>query len=67
MTVKELIEQLSAMPDNYDVLTKKTELFGNVGEVACVRIDEYARFGVSIPCVLITDEWEYLEKEGESK
>lgn len=65
MTVKELIEQLSAMPDNYDVLTKKTELLGNVGEVVCVRIDEYASFGVSVPCVLITDEWGYLEKESD--
>lgn len=67
MTVKELINQLSAMPDNYDVLTKKTELLGNVGEVACVRIDKYARFGNPVPCVLITDEWGYLEKEGETE
>ena len=63
MKVKELINQLSTMPDNYDVLTKKTELLGNVGEVVCVRIDEYASFGASVPCVLITDEWKYLEEE----
>lgn len=67
MTVKELIDQLSDMPDNYDVLTKKTELLGNVGEVVCVRIDKYARFGSAIPCVLITDEWECLEKEGDKE
>lgn len=66
MTVKELINQLSAMPENYDVLTKKTELLGNVGEVVCVRKDKYARFGDPIPCVLITDEWDYLEEEGEA-
>ena len=63
MTVKELKEKLSNFPDDYVVLTKKTDIGGNCGEVGCVRKDEYASFGVVSPCVLITDEFGYEESE----
>ena len=63
MKVKELIEQLSKFPEDYEVLTKKTDIGGNCGLVGCVREDEYATFGVVCPCVLITDEFGYGEEE----
>lgn len=56
MTVKELIEKLKEFPDNMEVMTKKTELLGNVGYVFSVYQDSYGFFGVDIPCVLISDE-----------
>lgn len=58
MTVKELIEKLKACDPNADVMTKKTELFGNVGCVNTIRNDSYSFFGTAIPCVLLTDEYE---------
>lgn len=33
MTVKELREALSKFPDDMEVMTKKTELFGNVAYI----------------------------------
>ncbi len=61
MTVKELRDKLAEFPDELEVLTKKTDIGGTCGEVGCVRKDEYASFGVILPCVLITDEFGYYE------
>lgn len=58
MKVKELREALSKFPDDMEVMTKKTEFLGNVGNVFSVRQDSYGFFGVDIPCVLLTDESE---------
>ena len=55
MTVKELREKLAEFPDDLEVLTKKREIFGNVGDVFGVHLDTYSFFGVDLPCVLITD------------
>lgn len=63
MKVKELIEQLSKFPEDYEVLTKKTDIGGNCGLVGCVREDKYASFGVVFPCVMITDEFGYYEED----
>ena len=64
MTVKELHEALSKFPDDMEVLTKKTELLGNVAHVNSVREDSYGFFGTDVPCVLLTDEFEPQESEG---
>lgn len=58
MTVKELRDILKDFDDDVDVMTKKTEVFGNVGCVNSVRKDSYSFFGISEPCVLLTDESE---------
>lgn len=63
MTVKELIEKLQEMPQDVDVMTKKTEIFGNVGHVFSVRKDSYSFFGVSCPCIILSDESN--EEEGD--
>ena len=62
MTVKELREALSKFPDDMEVMTKKTEYFGNIGYVFSVRQDSYGFFGADISCVLLTDESE--DEEG---
>lgn len=64
MTVKELRKALNGYPDDMEVLTKKTELFGNVAYVNSVKEDSYGFFGIDIPCVLLTDEFEPQESEG---
>lgn len=56
MTVKELRESLSKFPDDMEVMTQKTEVFGNIAYVFSVRQDSYGFFGADIPCVLLTDE-----------
>ena len=58
MTVKELREALSKFSDDMEVLTKKTELLGNVAYVNSVKKDSYGFFGTDVPCVLLTDEYE---------
>lgn len=58
MTVKDLRETLNDYPDDMEVLTKKTEYLGNVAHINSVRKDSYGFFGGSIPCVLLTDEYE---------
>ena len=59
MNVKELRDILEDFDDDIEVMTKKTEFFfGNVGYVNSVRTDSYGFFGVSVPCVLLTDEFE---------
>lgn len=63
MTVKDLREALNDYLDDMEVLTKKTELFGNVACVNSVKEDSYSFFGVDVPCVLLTDEYEPQESE----
>ena len=65
MTVKDLRKALNDYPDDMEVLTKKTELFGNVAYVNSVRKDSYVFFGVDVSCVLLTDEFEPQERSGE--
>ena len=64
MTVKELREKLAEFPDDLEVLTKKREIFGNVGDVYGVHLDTYAFFTAEFPCVLITD---YSDDDEESE
>ena len=58
MKVKELREALNKFPDDMEVMTKKTEVFGTVGNIFSVRQNSYWFFGHEIPCVLLTDESE---------
>jgi hypothetical protein len=58
MTVRELREALKDFDDDMEVMTKKTEIFGTVGNIFNVRQDSYWFFGHEIPCVLFTDESE---------
>ena len=62
MKVKELIEKLKGCDPDVDVMTKKTELMGNIGEVNSIKNDSYGFFGLSIQCVLLTDEYENEEE-----
>lgn len=55
MTVKELREKLSEFPDDLDVLTKKTELCGNVGMIFNVFESTYGFFGQDVQCILLSD------------
>ena len=57
MTVKDLRKALNDYPDDMEVLTKKTELLGNVAFVNSVKEDSYGFFGMDMPCVLLTDEY----------
>lgn len=63
MTVKELRDALKDFEDDVNVMTKKTEFFENIGDVNSVRKDSYGFFGVDVPCVLLTDEFESQESE----
>lgn len=58
MTVGELKTKLNKFDDNLEVMTKKTEILGNVGYVFSVSQDTYGFFGADIPCVIISDESE---------
>lgn len=66
MTVKEIRNALSSYPDDMEVLTKKTEVFGNVAYVNSIRKDSYGSFGEDVPCVLLTDEFEEESEDNES-
>lgn len=63
MKVKDLIEVLKTCDPNADVMTKKTEYFGNVGYVNSVQNSTYGFFGTSLPCVLLSDEYEDCEED----
>lgn len=65
MTVGDLRKALNDYPDDMEVLTKKTELFGNVAYVNSVKEDSYGFFGADVPCVLLTDEYETQKSEVE--
>ena len=56
MTVKELRDALKDFDDDLEVITKKTEILGNVGYVSSVRKDSFLFLGAPCPCVLLTDE-----------
>jgi len=62
MTVRELREALNKYPDSMEVLAKKTELLGNVSYVNSIKEDTYTMFGVDLPCVMLTDEFEESEE-----
>lgn len=62
MTVKELRNALKDFEDDVDVMTKKTEILGNIGYVNSIKQDTYGFFGADCPCILLTDE--YVESEG---
>lgn len=64
MTVKQLKDALEKFGDDVEVMTKKTELVGNVAFVNSVRRDLFAMFDVEMECVLLTDE---LQMESEDK
>lgn len=66
MTVQELITKLEGFDQNAEVMTKKTERLGNIGEVHSVRNDSYGFFGKAVHCVLLTDEYGG-EKDNERK
>lgn len=57
MTVKQLKEELEKYDDDVDVMTKKTEIMGNIGEINSVRKDSYGFLWLDVPCVLLTDEY----------
>ena len=57
MKVKELKNILDTFEDDLEVMTKKTEFFGNVAYVNSVRKDSYGCLGHDVPCVLLTDEF----------
>ena len=64
MTVKELRNNLEKFDDDVEVMTKKTEILGNVAYVNSVKKDSYGSLGIDIPCVLLTDEY---KAESEAK
>jgi len=64
MKVGELKEILNHYSDDMEVMTKKTEILGNIAYVNSVRKSTYGFFGADIPCVLLTDEFEL---KGENK
>ena len=63
MTAGELIEKLKQFPSDMEVITKKIEVFGNVGYIFSVYEDSYAFFGIDHPCIIISDESEDNENE----
>ena len=65
MKVKELIAQLKSFDPNAEVMTKKTEIFGNIGEVNSCQMSSYGFFGTAVPCVLLTDEMDGERRESE--
>ena len=48
MTVKELKNILDAFNDDLEVMTKKTELFGNIAYVNCLQMNLRHRWKVKI-------------------
>lgn len=63
MIVRELREILKEFDGDLEIITKKTEILGNVGFVNSVRKDWYF-MGGNLPCLLLTDECaESEEKE----
>ena len=61
MTVGDLKKKLSCFSDDLEIMTKKTEIFGNVGYIHSVKADTFTFFGADIKCVLLTDEYEEAE------
>lgn len=65
MTVKELRDILEEFDDDVEVMTKKTEILGNVAYVNSVKKDSYGLLGADIPCVLLTDEFKAESEDNE--
>lgn len=65
MKVHELIAKLQQLPQDADVMTKKTDVVGNIGNVYSVQESTYGFFGASVPCVILTDE--FLDEEDEDE
>lgn len=65
MTIKELMNELQKYDSSLEVMTKKTEIFGNVGYVFSVHEDSFGFFGKDVPCVILSDE-DDERKEGEA-
>lgn len=63
MTVKKLRDVLKDFDDDMEVMTKKTEIFGNVAHINNVRKDSYGSLGTAVPYVLLTDEFESQESK----
>ena len=55
MTVKELKEILAQYPDELEVMTKKNNVCGNIGEIYNVNESSYGFFGKKIPCIILED------------
>lgn len=60
MKLRELINWLEQYPDDMEVMTKKTEVLGNIGCVNSVKKDSYGFFGIDVPCILLSDEFEVV-------
>lgn len=60
MKLRELINLLEQYPDDMEVMTKKTEVLGNIGCVHSVKKDSYGFFGIDVPCILLSDEFEVV-------
>ena len=57
MTVKELIKKLKSQKGDKEVLFKfKVMPTGNCDHVGKVRKTTYGFFGVSVPCIMLTNE-----------
>ena len=61
MTVKELKEILVQYPDELEIMTKKNDICGNIGEIHSVNKSSYGFFGKEIPCIILED-WNVIKK-----
>ena len=55
MTIKELKEILTQYPDELEVMTKKNNICGNIGEIYNVNESSYGFFEKEIPCIILED------------
>ena len=55
MTVKGLKEILTQYPDELEVMTKKNNICGNIGEIHHVNESSYGFFGKEVPCIILED------------
>lgn len=55
MTVKVLKEILSQYSDELEVMTKKNNIYGNIGEIYNINESSYSFLGEEIPCIILED------------
>ena len=55
MTVKKLKEIVTQDPDGLEVITKKNNVCGNIGEIYNVKESSYGFFGEEVPCIILED------------
>ena len=55
MKVKELKEILAQYPDELEVMTKKNDICGNIGNIYNINESSYSFFGMEIPCIILED------------